>query len=78
MQGLEHGCRVEHAIEPTRARGVRDTVRARSAEVEHVEDRFYSCPSACLAALECLSWQGPHVGSLPSFKSLLFHVSPKL
>jgi hypothetical protein len=42
-RGLGHGCGVEHAVEPTGARGMRDAVRARSrvsAAVEHVEDRF--------------------------------------
>jgi hypothetical protein len=36
-------------------------VRAHSrvlAEVEHVEVCFCPCPSACLASLTCISWQG--------------------
>jgi hypothetical protein len=78
-RGLGHG--VGRAVETTGARGVRGAVRARSrvsAAVEHVEERFFSCSSACLAALVCLSRQGSHVGSLPYSKSLLFHVSPEL
>jgi hypothetical protein len=77
-RGLGHGRDVEHMIELTRARVVRDAVRARSAAVEHVEVRFYSCPHTCLAALACLSWQGSRVGSLPCSKSLPFHVTPEL
>jgi hypothetical protein len=56
-------------------------VRAHSlvpAVVGHVEDRFCPCPSACLATLACISWQGSHVGSLPCSKYLVFHVSPEL
>jgi hypothetical protein len=77
-QGLGHGCRVERTIEPIGARGVRGTVRACSAEVKHVEDRFCPCLSACLAALACLSQQRSGVGSLPCTKYWLFHVSPEL
>jgi hypothetical protein len=42
-------------------------VRARSrvlAEVEHMEVCFCSCPSTCLAALTCISWQRSHVFSM--------------
>jgi hypothetical protein len=67
-RGLRHGCGVECVVEPTGARGVCGTVRARSVEVEHVEDHFCPCTSACLAALASLSWQRSHVGSLPCSK----------
>jgi hypothetical protein len=55
-------------------------IRARfrvPAEVEHVEVCFYPCPSTCLAALTCVSWQRSHVRSLPCSKSYLFYVSPE-
>jgi hypothetical protein len=45
----------EHAVELTGACGMRGVVKARSTEVELVEDRFCPCPSVCLAALACLS-----------------------
>jgi hypothetical protein len=60
-----HEREVERVVEPIRAHGMRGAVRACSAEVEHLEDRFYPCPSACLAALACLSRQRSCVGSLP-------------
>jgi hypothetical protein len=47
------------------------------AEVEHVELCFCPCPSACLAALTCVSWQRSSIRSLPSSKSYLFYVSPE-
>jgi hypothetical protein len=67
-QGLGHERGVERTVEPTGAPGMRGAVRARSAQVEHVEDRFFPCPSTCLAALACLSRQRPRVGSLPCTK----------
>jgi hypothetical protein len=60
-----HEREVERVVEPTGAHGMRGAVRACSAEVEHVEDRFCPCPSACLAALACVSRQRSYVGSLP-------------
>jgi hypothetical protein len=46
---------VERDAEPTDAHGVHCAVKARSGQVEHVEDGVYPSSSVRLAALECLS-----------------------
>lgn len=53
--GFGLGRRVERAAEPTKARGVRCTVRARPGQVKHMEDGVCPSSSIRLAALDCLS-----------------------
>jgi hypothetical protein len=78
-RGHGRGRGVGRAFVPTNALGVRghgqgaftSAIRGR-----HVEVYFCPCPSTCLVALTCKSWQGPLVRFLPYAKSYLFYVSP--